>query len=149
MGHSARIEGMRGSVTALATPFRGGQLDEAALASLAERQVRRGSAGLVVCGSTGEAGVMSAAEQARAIAVVRESAGTLPVLAGCTAISTDAAASLARQAVRIGADALLLAPPPYVRPTQEGILAHVRAVAHAADRPVMLYDVPSRTGVAI
>jgi 4-hydroxy-tetrahydrodipicolinate synthase len=71
------------------------------------------------------------------------------VLAGCTAVATEVAAALARQAVRAGADVLLLAPPPYVKPTQEGIVAHVRTVAHAADRPVMLYNVPSRTGVAI
>jgi 4-hydroxy-tetrahydrodipicolinate synthase len=145
----ARIDGLSGSVTALATPFRAGQVDEPGLAALAERQVRRGTAGLVACGSTGEAATLSAAEQARVLAVVCEAAGVVPVLAGCTAVSTEVAASLARQAVRAGAEALLLAAPPYVKPTQEGIIAHVRAVAHAADRPVMLYDVPSRTGVAI
>jgi 4-hydroxy-tetrahydrodipicolinate synthase len=145
----ARMDDLHGSVTALATPFRAGQLDEPALAALTERQVRRGTAGLVACGSTGEAAALSAAEQARVVAVVCEAAGAVPVLAGCTAVATEVAAALARQAVRVGADALLLAPPPYVKPTQEGIVVHVRTVAHAADRPVMLYDVPSRTGVAI
>jgi 4-hydroxy-tetrahydrodipicolinate synthase len=75
--------------------------------------------------------------------------GRIPIVAGCTASSTAAAVELGREAARAGADALLCAVPPYVKPTQEGIVAHIRAVAHAADMPVVLYDVPSRSGVAI
>jgi 4-hydroxy-tetrahydrodipicolinate synthase len=139
-----------GSLTALVTPFKDTQLDVAALARLAARQVAHGTTGLVVCGSTGEAQSLSMVEFARAIAVVTEvAAGKTPVIAGCTASSTTAALALAQAAVHAGADALLCAVPPYVKPTQDGIIAHVRAVAHCADLPVVLYDVPSRSGVAI
>ena len=139
-----------GSLVALATPFLDGALDEAALARMCERQVCAGTAALVVCGSTGEAAALTEDEQARAIRVaVATAAGRVPVIAGCSAAATDAAARLAATAVRHGADAVLSAAPCYVRPTQDGIAAHLRAVAHAADRPVMLYDIPGRTGVAI
>jgi 4-hydroxy-tetrahydrodipicolinate synthase len=73
----------------------------------------------------------------------------VPVIAGCTAAATEASVSLATAAARAGADALLLAPPPYMKPTQEGIIAHVGAVMGAADLPIVLYDVPARTGVAV
>jgi 4-hydroxy-tetrahydrodipicolinate synthase len=122
---SGRLSLAGGSLTALVTPFGGGRVDAAALATQCERQIRRGTAALVVCGSTGEAAALSPAEQARVIALAVEAAANqVPVIAGCAA-------------------------PPYSRPTQEGIAAHVRAVAHAADLPVILYDVPGRVGVAI
>jgi 4-hydroxy-tetrahydrodipicolinate synthase len=141
---------IRGSLTALVTPFRDTQIDEPALARLATRQIAHGTAGLVVCGSTGEAQSLSAAEFARAVAVVAEvAAGKTPVIAGCTAPSTTIALVLAEAAVHAGADALLCAVPPYVKPTQDGIAAHIRAIAHCADLPVVLYDVPGRSGVAI
>lgn len=139
-----------GSITALVTPFRAGELDRTALASLCQRQMKRGTSALVVCGSTGEGTALSASEQARVIEIAREAAaGAVPIIAGCGAAATDAATVLAVAASRHGASALLCAPPPYSKPTQEGVVAHVRAVAHAADLPVILYDVPSRTGMAI
>lgn len=142
--------GLTGSVTALATPFREGQIDEPALAHLVERQITRGTAALVVNGSTGEAAALLPTEQARLTAfVVTLTARRVPVIAGCTAAATEASVGLANAAARAGADALLLASPPYVKPTQEGIIAHVRAVAHAADLPIMLYDVPGRVGVTL
>lgn len=137
-----------GSAVALVTPFRDGRVDEGALAALCERQVRAGTAALVVCGSTGEAPALSAAEQARVVAVAVE-AVRVPVIAGCGAPATEAATLLAVAAARNGAAGLLCAPPPYSRPTQDGIAAHVRAVAHAADLPVILYDIPGRVGVAV
>jgi 4-hydroxy-tetrahydrodipicolinate synthase len=141
---------IRGSLTALVTPFKDTQLDVPALARLAARQIAHGTTGLVVCGSTGEAQSLSTAEFTRAIAVVAEvAAGKTPVIAGCTASSTTMALALAQAAVHAGADALLCAVPPYVKPTQDGIVAHIRAIAHCADLPVVLYDVPSRSGVAI
>lgn len=144
------IAALHGSITALATPFRDGRVDEAALALQVERQVHRGTRGLVVCGSTGEAAMLSLSEHARSVRlVVGVAAGRVPVIAGCTASATDAASALAVASARAGADALLLAAPPYVKPTQAGIIAHTRAVGRAADLPVILYDVPSRTGVAI
>ncbi len=137
-------------MSALVTPFHDGQVHAIALATQCERQIRRGTAALVVCGSTGEAAALSPAEQARVVALAVEAASNrVPVVAGCGAPATEAAAVLAVSAARNGAAALLCAPPPYSRPTQEGIIAHVRAVAHAADRPVILYDVPGRVGVAI
>ena len=142
--------GVRGSVTALVTPFHDGQVDGAALAAMCERQIRRGTTALIVCGSTGEAPALSPAEHARVVgAAVEAASNRVPVIAGCGAPATEAAAGLAALAARNGAGAVLCAPPPYSRPTQDGIVAHVRAVAHAADLPVVLYDVPARVGTAI
>lgn len=139
-----------GSWVALVTPFRDGAVDEAALAQLVAWQVQRDTAALVMCGSTGEAATLTQSEAARVIRIaVEAAAGRVPVIAGCTATATGHVVALATDAVRAGADALLCAPPPYVKPTQEGIVAHVRAVAHAANRPVVLYDVPGRVGVAL
>ena len=141
---------LTGSVVALATPFRDHAVDVNGLAALCERQIARGTQALVVCGSTGEAALLSAAEYARVVrAAVEASGGRRPVIAGCGAVATQAAAELATVAAAAGADGLLCAPPAYVKPTQEGIFAHIRAIAHAADLPVMLYDVPGRTAVAV
>jgi 4-hydroxy-tetrahydrodipicolinate synthase len=137
---------LAGVLPALATPFRpDGPLDETALARLAERAASRGVAGLVVCGSTGEAAAMRPEEQARALAVAVEAVGSrLPVIAGIGAACTEAAVALAKAAALCGAAGLLVSAPPYVRPGQEGLQAHLRAVARAADRPILLYDVPGR-----
>ena len=142
--------GVGGSLTALTTPFRDTRVDWDALSRLSERQIDRGTAALIVCGSTGEAAALTQTEYARAVhAVVRATNRRVPVIAGCTAPSTSAAVALGIEAASAGADALLCAAPPYVKPTQEGIFAHLRAIAHATDLPVVLYDVPSRSGVPI
>jgi 4-hydroxy-tetrahydrodipicolinate synthase len=139
-----------GSLTALATPFRQTRVDWDALSRLSERQIARGTAALIVCGSTGEAAALTQPEYARAVhTVVEAAAGRVPVIAGCTAPSTSAAITLGVEAATAGAGALLCAVPPYVKPAQEGIFAHIRAIAHATDLPIVLYDVPSRAGVAI
>lgn len=144
------LSGAGGSLTALATPFRGSRVDEDALSHLSERQIDRGAAALVVNGSTGEAASLAPSEYARAVHVVAVTAnGRIPVIAGCTATSTSVAIALATEAATAGADALLCAVPPYVKPTQEGIFAHMRAIARATDLPVVLYDVPSRSGIGI
>jgi len=144
------ISGVGGSLTALATPFRDTRVDWDALSRLSERQIDRGTAALIVCGSTGEAAALTQSEYARAVHAVAEVAkGRVPVIAGCTALSTAAAIALGIEATAAGADALLCAVPPYVKPSQEGIFAHIRAIGHATDLPVVLYDVPSRSGVAI
>jgi 4-hydroxy-tetrahydrodipicolinate synthase len=144
------ISGAGGSLTALATPFRDMHVDWDALSRLSERQIDRGTAALIVCGSTGEAAALTQSEYARAVYTVVEAAhGRVPVIAGCTAPSTSVAVALGIDAASAGAAALLCAVPPYVKPSQEGIFAHIRAVAHATDLPVVLYDVPSRSGVAI
>jgi 4-hydroxy-tetrahydrodipicolinate synthase len=139
-----------GSIVALATPFRAGAIDAEAVSHLCERQAQRGTAAIVVCGSTGEGAALSMDEQARMVVVAAEAvSGRVPVIAGCGAPATDAAVALAQSAVRAGAAALLCSPTPYVKPTQDGIIAHIRAVSRAAGRPVILYDVPGRAGVAI
>lgn len=144
------IAGVGGSLTALVTPFRDTRVDWNALSRLCERQIARGTAALIVCGSTGEAASLILSEYARAVNVVVETAASrVPVIAGCTALATTAAVALGIEAASAGADALLCAVPPYVKPTQDGIFAHIRAIAHATDLPVVLYDVPSRSGVAI
>ncbi len=141
---------VQGSTTALPTPFRNGRVDEACLARLCERQIDRGTTALVVCGSTGEAAALRSGEQGLVIRVaVAAAAGRVPVIAGCGALSTEDAAELARAAQGNGAAGLLCAPTPYVRPTQDGIVGHVRMIRNASDLPVMLYDVPGRTGIAV
>jgi 4-hydroxy-tetrahydrodipicolinate synthase len=137
-----------GSWTALVTPFRDGVIDDSALTMLALRQLVNGSAGLVVCGSTGEAASLSQAEYARAIAIVAQAVGDeMPVVAGCTQAATADAVLLAETAAHAGATGLLCAAPPYVRPTQDGLFAHLRAIAHSVDIPIIAYDIPARTGV--
>ena len=139
-----------GSVTAMITPFRNGDLDLESIAKLCERQVRGDTSALVVCGSTGEGQSLSEFEHGSVVAVaVDVAAGRIPVIAGCSAPSTRLAAALAQSAARNGADGLLCSAPSYSKPTQAGIVEHVRAVAYAADLPIMLYDVPSRVGVSV
>lgn len=143
---------LRGLLPALVTPFvpdDPSRIDERALARLVQRAHRRGAAGVVVCGSTGEAPALSAAEHARTIACAVEAAqGGMPVIAGVGAPCTEAAVALSIAAERCGATMLLVSAPPYSKPGQVGLRAHVRAVAAATGLAVMLYDVPSRAGVA-
>jgi 4-hydroxy-tetrahydrodipicolinate synthase len=147
---SADRADFHGSLVALATPFRDGRIDGGAFVHLCERQIIGGTTGLVVCGSTGEAAAMSQEEQVELIAlatgIVR---GRIPVIAGCGGLSTEVAATAARFAARANADALLCAPTPYVKPSQEGIVAHIQRLADVSGLPIILYDVPGRTGVAI
>lgn len=141
---------LRGSIPALVTPFRAGdgELDETTLGRLAERAVSRGASGVVVCGSTGEAAAMTPDEQVRAIHAVHEAVGNrVPVIAGIGAPCTQAALAMAAAAETCGASALLCAAPPYVKPSQEGMRAHLRAIGSASGLPIILYDVPSRVGV--
>lgn len=139
-----------GSLVAIVTPFRDTRLDVAALAALCRRQIDAGTGALVVCGSTGEASCLNTAEYRGAVrAAVEAAAGRVPVIAGCTAPATTSAILLADEARQAGAAALLLAAPPYNKPTQDGVFAHVRAVSHAACLPIMLYDIPGRVGIGI
>jgi len=144
------ISGVGGSLTALATPFRDSCVDWNAFGRMVERQVDRGTAALVVGGSTGEAASLTPLEYVRAVNFVTDvAARRVPVIAGCTTMCTATAMALGSDAAGAGADALLCAVPPYVKPTQDGIFAHIRAIAHATDLPIVLYDVPSRSGTAI
>jgi 4-hydroxy-tetrahydrodipicolinate synthase len=141
---------LTGSLTALVTPFRDGAVDEAALVRLTERQIAAGTTGLVACGSTGEAPALTEAEHARVVSVVvAASAGRVPVIAGVGAPNTEQACQLAKNAAASGADALLCAPPAYIKPTQTGIIAHFSAVARASALPLVLYDIPGRCAVGL
>ena len=137
-------------MTALATPFRNGAIDEAAFARLCNRQIENGTTALVVCGSTGEAAALSVVEQASLVRLaVAVAKSRVPIIAGCGGCSTDAALAVASAAAKSGAAALLCAPTPYVRPSQDGIFAHMRALSQASGLPLIAYDVPGRTGVAM
>ena len=139
-----------GSGVALVTPFRDGAVHEPVLRELVRFQIAEGTDALVVNGSTGEASAMSAAEQRRAVEiVVDEAAKRVPVIAGAGGSDTAAVAALARAAREAGADALLIAPPPYNKPPQRGIVAHFRHVMDAGGLPAIAYNVPGRTACNI
>ena len=134
-----------GSIPALVTPFTAGRVDEAAYRVLIEWQIDEGSTGLVPCGTTGENATLTPEEHHRLIAIAVEQArGRVPVIAGCGSNNTGHAIELTNAAKAAGADAALHVPPYYNRPNQDGIYAHLAAVADL-DIPIMLYNVPSRT----
>jgi 4-hydroxy-tetrahydrodipicolinate synthase len=137
--------------TALATPFDGdGRLDGAAAARLARWCVAHGSDGLVVAGSTGEAATLSDREREDLFRAVRNAVpATVPVYVGTGTNDTARTVALSRQARDYGADGLLLVTPYYNKPTQTGLERHFLAVAEAVALPIMLYNVPSRTGVTL
>jgi len=136
----------RGSIPALVTIFRDEALDERAYRDFCDWQVAEGSHGLVPCGTTGEGATLDSAEHRRAIEIcVEAAAGKVPVIAGCGSNDTRRAIDYTRAAKAAGADAALHVPPYYNRPNQEGIYAHLAAVAEAVDIPIVLYNVPSRT----
>jgi 4-hydroxy-tetrahydrodipicolinate synthase len=137
-----------GSIPALVTPFRAGEVDIAALQGLIERQVKAGAHAISVCGTTGEAPTLSDAEHRRVIAAGVEAAGgRLPVVAGCGSASTEHAIALMRNAKAVRADAALVVTPYYNRPSQDALSAHFKALAEAVELPIVLYNVPSRTSV--
>jgi 4-hydroxy-tetrahydrodipicolinate synthase len=135
-----------GSIPALVTPFRGGAFAEDDYRSLVEWQIAEGSAGLVPCGTTGEAATMPKDEHFRVVRVCAEvAAGRVPVLAGAGSNDTLVAIDNVKAARQAGADAVLMVPPYYNRPSQEGIFRHFEAIAKTAELPVVLYNVPGRT----
>lgn len=137
-----------GSFVALITPFKNGRIDEKKLRELVEWQIAQKTSGIVPVGTTGESATLSHKEHARVIEiVVRAVRRRVPVIAGAGSNSTEEAVSLSRESRRLGADAVLSVNPYYNRPTQEGLRAHFSAVARAAGLPVVLYNIPSRTGV--
>jgi 4-hydroxy-tetrahydrodipicolinate synthase len=139
-----------GCGTALITPFRAdGSIDEQALYSLAQWQVESGVNWIVACGTTAETPTLTDEEWPHVVRIICEAvAGRIPVWAGCTHNSTREAAARARIAAGIpGVTAILSASPYYNKPTQEGLFEHFKAVARATSLPVVLYNIPSRTGV--
>jgi len=141
------LQNIIGSICALATPFRADALDLAAFGALIDYQLAAGTQGVVVAGSTGEAHALDQAEYDRLLAfAVERIAGRVPVLAGTGTANTRKTINATRRALSLGADAALVVTPYYVRPTQEGLLRHFSAVADEGGLPVVLYNVPSRTG---
>ena len=137
-----------GSFVAIVTPFRNGKIDEQAFGSLIEWQIANGTNGIVPCGTTGESATLSYEEHNRVIELTVEVVNRrVPVIAGTGSNSTDEAIALTRHAKRAGADGALLITPYYNKPTQEGLYRHYKAVAEAVDLPLVLYNIPVRTGV--
>lgn len=137
----------QGAFTALATPFRKGRVDEECYRQFIEWQIEQGIQGLVPCGTTGESATLSHDEHERVIEIcIDQAAGRAPVLAGAGSNNTAEAIRLVRFAKDAGADGALLITPYYNKPTQEGLYRHYAAIAAAVDLPLVLYNVPSRTG---
>ena len=138
-------------LTAMVTPFAEDRsVDEEATAKLAVELVERGNDGLVVCGTTGEYSTMTDEENARVFQVVKDAVGDrAKIVAGVGSNDTAHTLHLTELAEKVGVDGLLVVTPYYNKPTQTGLLAHFRAVADAADTPVMLYDIPGRAGIPI
>lgn len=138
---------LEGAYTALVTPMRGDGIDAAALERLVEDQIAAGIDGLVPCGTTGESPTLSHAEHLQVVEiVVRTTRGRVPVLAGAGSNSTREACDLARACKDLGANATLQITPYYNKPTQSGLVAHFTAIAEASGLPMVLYNVPGRTG---
>jgi 4-hydroxy-tetrahydrodipicolinate synthase len=136
-----------GLSTALITPFRDGEIDEPALRGLVERQIEAGVDALVPCGSTGESATLSDAEHGRVVEiVVSATAGRALVLAGAGSNNTREAIGFTQHAKDAGADGALLISPYYNKPTQEGIYEHYRTVAQQTEFPLVVYNIPGRTG---
>lgn len=141
---------IRGSITALITPFRDGRVDEEGLRRLVDWQIAEGSHGLVPVGTTGESPTLDHREHNRVVEIcVAAAAGRVPVIAGAGSNSTAEAIAFTRHARQAGADAVLSVVPYYNKPTQEGIFRHFAAIAEAGDIPVILYNIPGRSVVEI
>lgn len=140
------MKDLSGVLTALITPFRGTEIDEASLRSLVRQQLAGGIKGFVVCGTTAESPTLTDAERRRLFAIVKSEAGEGVTLVLGTG-SNDTAQSIAwtKEAGELGADAVLVVAPYYNKPPQRGIVAHFKAIAAASRVPVILYNVPSRT----
>ena len=138
----------KGVITALITPFRDGAVDETAFEALLERQIAAGVHGVVPMGTTGESATLHLDEHKRVVELcVSRAAGRVRVIAGAGASATDKATELVRHAKTVGADGALVVTPYYNRPSQEGLYRHFSVIADAVQLPVVLYNVPGRTGV--
>jgi len=138
---------LRGTWTALITPFRDGQLDTNAMRDLVEFQIANGVTGLIACGSTGETPTLTLEEFTQTVTtVIAQTAGRVPVMVGTGSNDTATTIQRTQLAADLGADAALVVMPWYNRPTQEGLYQHMRVVAEQSPLPIVLYNVPGRTG---
>jgi len=137
-----------GAMVALVTPFQEGEIDEPALRKLVEFQIENRTDAIVPCGTTGESATLTYQEHEKVIEIVIDAVKRrVPVIAGTGSNSTQEAIELTEYAKKAGADGALLITPYYNRPTQEGLYQHFKKVAESVDIPIVLYNVPSRTGV--
>lgn len=137
-----------GSMTALVTPFKDSAIDEDRFKKLIDFQIENGTKGLVPCGTTGESATLDHKEHNKVIELtVQHANGRIPVIAGTGSNSTAETIDLTKHAKDAGADAALVIVPYYNKPTQSGLLAHFKAVADAVDIPIVLYNIPGRTGI--
>ena len=138
----------QGSIVALVTPFRDGKVDEAALKALVEFQIAGGTDGIVPCGTTGESPTLDHDEHKRVIDIVIQAVNKrVPGSPGPAPTARPRPSSLTKHAKHAGADGALIVLPYYNKPTQRGMIEHCRAIADAAGLPLVLYNIPGRTGV--
>lgn len=141
---------IKGSITALVTPFRDGKVDEKAFQDFIDWQIESGTHCLVPCGTTGESPTLSDAEHRRVVALCVEAAnGRVPVIAGAGSNETRVAIDYSKHAKEAGADGVLVVTPYYNKPSQEGIFQHFKAISDAVDIPIIVYNIPGRSVVDI
>ncbi|MDX1921972.1 MAG: 4-hydroxy-tetrahydrodipicolinate synthase [Alphaproteobacteria bacterium] len=141
---------LQGLMTALVTPFRGGQVDEKAFERFVDWQVKEGVNGLVVCGTTAESPTLSEAEQDRLLEIaVQVNARRVPVIMGTGSFDTADVIRRTNQAQKLGADCALIVTPYYNKPSQEGLFQHFKAVHDSTELPILLYNIPPRCVVDI
>lgn len=139
-----------GCIVAIVTPFKDGRVDEKCFEKLIEFHLEKGTDGIVPCGTTGESATLSFEEHEKVIELTIETVGgKIPVIAGTGSNSTQEAIVLTKHAQKAGADASLQVAPYYNRPTQKGLYEHFKAIAEEVNIPIILYNIPSRTGVNI
>lgn len=138
----------KGSIVAIVTPFKNGEIDEEGLRQLVEFQIENGTDGIVPCGTTGESPTLDYQEHDRVVEIVVDQVKKrIPVIAGTGSNSTREAIEITEHAKRVGADGALLITPYYNKPSQEGLYRHYKTVAEAVALPQILYNVPGRTAV--
>jgi 4-hydroxy-tetrahydrodipicolinate synthase len=138
----------KGSMVAIVTPFRNGKVDEKAFGDLIEFHIKNGTDAIVPCGTTGESATLSHEEHHRVVELTVKAVNKrVPVIAGAGSNSTEETVELTKFAKKAGADAVLLITPYYNKPTQEGLYRHFRLAAETVDIPIIMYNVPGRTGV--
>jgi 4-hydroxy-tetrahydrodipicolinate synthase len=140
----------RGSIVATVTPFKNGEVDFSKLRELVEYHVSNGTDGIVPVGTTGESPTLSHEEHGKVVGeVIKAANGRIPVIAGAGSNSTREAIALTKHAKEAGADAVLSITPYYNKPTQNGLMLHFKTIAEAVDIPIVMYNVPGRTGVKL
>ena len=140
----------KGVATALITPFKNGSIDFESLGLLIERQIDNRISALVICGTTGEASTLSEKEHLNCIEfALRKADGRIPIIAGSGSNCTAKAVKLSSSASKLGCDALLVVTPYYNKASSEGLIKHYLSIAEAASSPIIIYNVPSRTGMDI